>query len=64
VKEARADRKVRASSGTPDSDGEWLEPVFIPHVRHCLQIHARHNAQPAGRQQQIFQEATVGHSDA
>jgi hypothetical protein len=54
VKEARADHKVRASSGTPEQDGEWLEPVFIPHARHCLQIHARHNVRPAGRQQQIF----------
>src|SRR5882724_5261754 len=29
VKEARADHKVRASSSTPEADGEWLEPVFI-----------------------------------
>jgi hypothetical protein len=33
-------------------------------VRHCLQIHARHNVQPAAVRQQIFQEAAVGHSDA
>ena len=54
MKEARADHKVRASSGTPERDGEWLEPVFIPYVRQCLQIHARHNVQPAAVRQQIL----------
>ena len=57
VKEARADHKVRASSGMSERDEEWLEPVFIPHVRHCLQIHARHDVPPANRQATDFQEA-------
>lgn len=60
MEEARADHKVRASSVTPETDGEWLEPVFIPQARLCLQVHARHNVQPAGRQQSIFQEAATG----
>jgi len=50
VKEAHAHQEARASSGTPESDGERLEPVFIPHVRHWSQIHARHDAHPADRQ--------------
>jgi len=43
---------VRASSGTPERDGEWLEPVFIPDVRHCLKTHvAMMFGQRAVRQQ-------------